>query len=688
MERERNKKLLEQNEKAADASPDSTNVQIPLSNGNAAVKEEKKTPAQSETFQDLIRKEIGNKLEETFDNDPKFTKGTNDGEKKKVVETALVHLMDNVPKLAFNRDQKKVPSDILSSLSLYPQLQEFTKNIIEDRYNEEIEKSKLKVNGVGGEESVLNGLKSQSDIKLEETNEAKITVPSYPPVINSIHRSDNSLESTNNGNDTQSLISSLSPSSLKDVIAQIISQKLSGEDLSSNDLSIDKDSKSLLTSTLKNIESTLSQVRGKSEKQDSQKKRVNSPSSGGKGSRPKRGKYRNYDRDNLLKAVRAVQSGEMSVHRAGSFYGVPHSTLEYKVKERHLNRGRGKKDNASSNPKATKNEKTDIKTEDNATAFAQSIKEQLLKVTPDTTTVDLMNEDNLRISEDTSNSTDYLPPPSKKAKVAFDKDDSLHIANSLQANPFLSPSFGFWNSASPFVSPFLAAHYQPESFYATHMIRRFHEAAAKTNTGTTSGNLSGTSTPVDSDRATSPVGIGSVGSQDSPSAVTTPNSVLDSLLQSKATSTSPSPTFGLSPNPWQVNPSLLSLSRNLAKENQSRFLQENQTGSEAAATLVPPPSLVAFNALLPSVLAARSSLAAAFQRPSPSPTAVPSPTAAPSPISALSPRAIPSPSAPSSPGVDIIPTTASVMTDDMDTIPAPIVNDGLHMSSIATAEEA
>uniref|UniRef100_A0A0K0D5P0 HTH psq-type domain-containing protein n=2 Tax=Metastrongylidae TaxID=55271 RepID=A0A0K0D5P0_ANGCA len=26
----------------------------------------------------------------------------------------------------------------------------------------------------------------------------------------------------------------------------------------------------------------------------------------------------------------------MSVHRAGSYYGVPHSTLEYKVKERNL----------------------------------------------------------------------------------------------------------------------------------------------------------------------------------------------------------------------------------------------------------------------------------------------------------------------------------------------------------------
>lgn len=66
----------------------------------------------------------------------------------------------------------------------------------------------------------------------------------------------------------------------------------------------------------------------------------NSSLAGGKGTRPKRGKYRNYDRDSLVEAVKAVQRGEMSVHRAGSYYGVPHSTLEYKVKERHLMRPR------------------------------------------------------------------------------------------------------------------------------------------------------------------------------------------------------------------------------------------------------------------------------------------------------------------------------------------------------------
>ncbi|VDP13978.1 unnamed protein product [Onchocerca flexuosa] len=40
-----------------------------------------------------------------------------------------------------------------------------------------------------------------------------------------------------------------------------------------------------------------------------------------KKSRPKRGQYRKYKKDALDEAVRSVRRGEMSVHRAGSFYG-------------------------------------------------------------------------------------------------------------------------------------------------------------------------------------------------------------------------------------------------------------------------------------------------------------------------------------------------------------------------------
>ncbi|EJD73608.1 helix-turn-helix protein [Loa loa] len=72
-----------------------------------------------------------------------------------------------------------------------------------------------------------------------------------------------------------------------------------------------------------------------------------------KKSRPKRGQYRKYKKDALDEAVRSVRRGEMSVHRAGSFYGVPHSTLEYKVKERNLTRTKCKKATAENIFEAT-----------------------------------------------------------------------------------------------------------------------------------------------------------------------------------------------------------------------------------------------------------------------------------------------------------------------------------------------
>ncbi|XP_007887223.1 ligand-dependent nuclear receptor corepressor-like protein isoform X1 [Callorhinchus milii] len=50
--------------------------------------------------------------------------------------------------------------------------------------------------------------------------------------------------------------------------------------------------------------------------------------------RKKRGRYRQYDHDILEEAIGMVMSGKMSVSKAQGIYGVPHSTLEYKVKER------------------------------------------------------------------------------------------------------------------------------------------------------------------------------------------------------------------------------------------------------------------------------------------------------------------------------------------------------------------
>uniref|UniRef100_A0AAQ5ZJ14 HTH psq-type domain-containing protein n=1 Tax=Amphiprion ocellaris TaxID=80972 RepID=A0AAQ5ZJ14_AMPOC len=50
--------------------------------------------------------------------------------------------------------------------------------------------------------------------------------------------------------------------------------------------------------------------------------------------RKKRGRYRQYNSEILEEAIAVVMSGKMSVSKAQNMYGIPHSTLEYKVKER------------------------------------------------------------------------------------------------------------------------------------------------------------------------------------------------------------------------------------------------------------------------------------------------------------------------------------------------------------------
>ena len=54
----------------------------------------------------------------------------------------------------------------------------------------------------------------------------------------------------------------------------------------------------------------------------------------GKQIRPKRGQYRRYESEQLAKAVAAVLSNEMSVHKAGSYFGVPHSTVRIELKRK------------------------------------------------------------------------------------------------------------------------------------------------------------------------------------------------------------------------------------------------------------------------------------------------------------------------------------------------------------------
>ncbi|XP_038592690.1 ligand-dependent corepressor-like isoform X2 [Micropterus salmoides] len=55
---------------------------------------------------------------------------------------------------------------------------------------------------------------------------------------------------------------------------------------------------------------------------------------GNKQPRKKRGRYRQYNTELLEEAIVVVMGGKMSVSKAQTIYGIPHSTLEYKVKER------------------------------------------------------------------------------------------------------------------------------------------------------------------------------------------------------------------------------------------------------------------------------------------------------------------------------------------------------------------
>lgn len=177
---------------------------------------------------------------------------------------------------------------------------------------------------------------------------------------------------------------------------------------------------------------------------------------GGKGTRPKRGKYRNYNRDALVEAVRAVQRGEMSVHRAGSHYGVPHSTLEYKVKERHLMRPRKRE------PKPQNND--DLKRKE----------EGLLRLQPPNIMTDKSKLSPLK--QTPKHVSGMLPGAPNGLKMPPMFDPSLRFPG--------APPFPFW-PPNPFHHP-LGLDFPrgpnftptPEQFFASQMMQRIHEETA------------------------------------------------------------------------------------------------------------------------------------------------------------------------------------------------------------------
>ena len=127
-----------------------------------------------------------------------------------------------------------------------------------------------------------------------------------------------------------------------------------------------------------------------------------------KKTRPKRGQYRKYNSQLLIEAVRAVQRGEMSVHRAGSYFGVPHSTLEYKVKERHLLRQKKTRDAGAATSSSSSSAGGPAGTSSSAAASASSTATPNASSSTTTTTTLTSTPSSSTASSTTQTSKAYL----------------------------------------------------------------------------------------------------------------------------------------------------------------------------------------------------------------------------------------------------------------------------------------
>lgn len=238
-----------------------------------------------------------------------------------------------------------------SEYPLVPLIPDLIHRLAEERIRIERERHHIKQENLNIE---------QKELFIRNENSPKssviLKIPSYKP---SSKYTENSSSSQNSvASDTKNQ-SSTASSKASDV-SNLEYDYDSGDDTSAHRKSKKDSSSKLCTSA------------DSSSSEASTDKKSNSQST--KQKRPKRGRYRNYNRDSLIEAVRAVQKGEMSVHRAGSFFGVPHSTLEYKVKERHLLRPR-KRDklvpiqpNIKKEPKAESDFAEDSKPNSNTTS--------------------------------------------------------------------------------------------------------------------------------------------------------------------------------------------------------------------------------------------------------------------------------------------------------------------------------
>ncbi len=209
----------------------------------------------------------------------------------------------------------------------------------------------------------------------------------------------------------------------------------------------------------------------------------------GKKTRPKRGQYRKYNSQLLIEAVKAVQRGEMSVHRAGSYFGVPHSTLEYKVKERHLLRQKkpretkaGGESNGNNNKSSAAGSPTEkIKAESgvSATSTASSSGLNAVPLSPSVSLSGSLSSSECSLSRGSSQNDVKKETPS--CSTSSSPEPQSH-ADSPMTSPVKKESLGETPPAipnGPSASELLMAHAN-EMFMAANnpaMMQLAHQAA-------------------------------------------------------------------------------------------------------------------------------------------------------------------------------------------------------------------
>lgn len=269
-----------------------------------------------------------------------FTCDLNRSEKSAADDT-LERKLDKIRKKHNLSGKEEMYHEMYEHELRMPILKDIIRKLAEERF--EMERNASRVRDLKRDEVTLEGLSSLKRPLLRADDSPEPPSSSFQDIIIPSYKSNRTPIKQEHA-----FISSLDKfentsigDTLKEIIMKTITEKVKCKSHAVGDFGLGSGHSDLIlrkthhqSSLQPNGASPVKQAK----KDESEKKKGQTDSSGSpaKKTRPKRGQYRKYNSQLLMEAVKAVQRGEMSVHRAGSYYGVPHSTLEYKVKERHL----------------------------------------------------------------------------------------------------------------------------------------------------------------------------------------------------------------------------------------------------------------------------------------------------------------------------------------------------------------